>query len=311
MIFGSQNPRPRGVPLGALQELLEPTTLKTSRDGDTLVVSHEKLISRVEVTAPANPELDANKISAIVTIKTPLPKDVESLLGPPDMMVSLNILATLSALYRDKNTLYIGSRLTVYERDDAWNMQVPLLLFSIVAGVDTLLGGIRRVFSKENPKGGDSEWTEADFDFIRSYLSKVSVCTGGGLGLSAEFGLKTGEFAAIGGHRNTALWEMSAEQPHPEMGGGLFCLLQLPYQFSDQTKLDRIINELNIMEMAPHDLPPHFGAWCRGRSNNNPAYVSFLPNALHPVSGIGVNFSYWAMARAQWADAMLITMGAR
>ena len=36
MIFGSPNPRPRGVPLDTLQE--QPATFKTSRGGDALIV---------------------------------------------------------------------------------------------------------------------------------------------------------------------------------------------------------------------------------------------------------------------------------
>lgn len=63
------------------------------------------------------------------------------------------------------------------------------------------------------------------------------------------------------------------------------------------------------MEMAAHDLPPHFGACCPGRLGNNPAYVSFLPNALYSAPGIAVNASLWAMNRAQWASAMLAAMG--
>ena len=72
-----------------------------------------------------------------------------------------------------------------------------------------------------------------------------------------------------------------------------------------------MLGELNRMEMAPHDLPPHFGAWCRGNLQNNPAYVSFLPNAFHSVEGIALNASLWALNRAQWADAMLVASGAR
>ena len=72
-----------------------------------------------------------------------------------------------------------------------------------------------------------------------------------------------------------------------------------------------MLGELNRMEMAPHDLPPHFGAWCRGNLQNNPAYVSFLPNALHSAEGIALNASLWALNRAQWADAMLVASGAR
>jgi hypothetical protein len=38
----------------------------------------------------------------------------------------------------------------------------------------------------------------------------------------------------------------------------------------------------------------------------NPAYVSFLPNALHDAApGITVNMALWASARAQWANITL------
>ncbi len=40
-------------------------------------------------------------------------------------------------------------------------------------------------------------------------------------------------------------------------------------------------HDLAQIEMAPHDLPPHFGAWCPRQLDNSPAYVTFLPNALH------------------------------
>jgi hypothetical protein len=63
--------------------------------------------------------------------------------------------------------------------------------------------------------------------------------------------------------------------------------------------------ELNRLEMQGNDLPPHFGAWCRGVRDTNPAYVSFLPNVLHGTNGIAVNMSFWAMSRAQMADVML------
>tara|TARA_B100000315_G_scaffold232854_1_gene245511 strand:+ start:151 stop:348 length:198 start_codon:yes stop_codon:yes gene_type:complete len=65
------------------------------------------------------------------------------------------------------------------------------------------------------------------------------------------------------------------------------------------------------MEMEPHDLPPHFGAWCAGELGNSPAYVSFIPNALHQAPGIALNVSIWALNRAQWADAMLVALNAR
>jgi hypothetical protein len=58
-------------------------------------------------------------------------------------------------------------------------------------------------------------------------------------------------------------------------------------------------------------LPPHLGAWCKGKLGNNLAYVSFFRNALHRASGIAVNAGFWAMNRALWANVMLASMGIR
>ena len=102
-----------------------------------------------------------------------------------------------------------------------------------------------------------------------------------------------------------------ADQPHPELGGGLFCLLQLPHQVSDEESLQKICMQLNKLEMAADDLPPHFGAWCPGKNGNNPSYISFLPNGLHSAPGIAVNTAIWAMNRAKWANGKLAAMGVR
>jgi hypothetical protein len=101
---------------------------------------------------------------------------------------------------------------------------------------------------------------------------------------------------------------MMADQPHPELGAGLFCLLNMPHLVFNQEKLNQAVAELNKLEMHGNDLPPHFGAWCPGK-HNNIAYVSFLPDALHDINGIALNMSFWAMYRAHIADAMLRTMG--
>ena len=102
-----------------------------------------------------------------------------------------------------------------------------------------------------------------------------------------------------------------ADEPHPEFGGGLFCLLEMPHRISDEDRLMEICLQLNRMEMAARALPPHFGAWCPGNLGNNPAYVSFLPNILHSVPGIAVNIAVWATGRATWANTVLTSMGAR
>jgi hypothetical protein len=311
MFFKKLSPSPRGVPLGSLEDALKQTTLRPSRDGDTLIVKHERLVTRVEVSAPETAETVDGKISAIVTVKTELPAEFSSLFAKPALISMVNSMATLGAVTADKGKHFVGSRLTVYEGEDAWKVQFGLILFSVIAAADTIMDATRKMFTDEPPREQEpSAWVAQDFEFAKSYLSRICVCTTGGLGLTAEFGIREGEVSAAVGHHYTALWQMNADQPHPEMGGGLFCLLNMPHKIPEMDKLDKVVSELNRLEMQGNDLPPHFGAWCRGK-RDNPAYVSFLPNALHGSDGIAVNMSFWALSRAQVADAMLRTMGVR
>ena len=312
MFSRKPSPTPRGVPLGELEMALKPTTLKTSREGDTLLVRHESAVTRVEVSAPETAETVDGVISAIVTIRTELPAELSSLFTKPALVSMINSMATLGAVTEDKGRYFVGSRLTVHEGEDAWNVQFGLILMSVIAGTDTILGAMHKTLTQAAPRKAEpSAWTEEDFAFAESYLSRACVCTTGGLGLTAEFGIRAGEVSAASGDHYTALWEMKADQPHPEMGSGLFCLLNMPHEIADAEELDEVLAELNRLEMQGNDLPPHFGAWCRGVRETNPAYVSFLPNALHRTNGIALNMSIWAMHRAQLADVMLATMGIR
>ena len=310
MFFKKPSPTPRGVPLGALEAALMQTTLKSSRAGDTLIVKNERLVTRVEVAAPETAETIDGKISAIVTIKTELPAELSSFFTKPALVSMINSMATLGAVTQEKGRYFVGSRLTVYEGEDAWNVQGRLILFSVIGAADTIINATRKMLTQEPRRGSEpSAWTDRDFEFAESYLSRLCVCTTGGLRLTAEFGIRAGEISVAAGHHNTALWQMIADQPHPAMGGGLFCLLNMPHEIADKDKLYKVIAELNRLEMQGNDLPPHFGAWCSGVRDTNPAYVSFLPNALHSSDGIAINMSVWAMNRAQIADAMLLNMG--
>lgn len=161
----------------------------------------------------------------------------------------------------------------------------------------------------EAPRVDDSEWNEQDFEQGEGYLSRLCVCTTGGMGLSAEFPLVEGAVSAASGDHGTALFQMMADEPHPELGGGLFCLLQMPHQVKDEDALHQICLRLNAMEMADDVLPPHFGAWCPGRLGNNPSYISFLPNSLYKVPGIATNAAFWSMSRATLAHKALTKMG--
>ena len=306
MFFQKPNPNPRGVPLDDLEAALAPTTLKATRKGDTLIVLNDNLTTRVEVGAPEKHDSRVAVISAIVTITTQLPSQPAGLTRKPGFANMVNRMATLGAMTEENGQFYIGSRLTVYEDENKWDAQFGLVLFSIIAAADTMLGAMRRAFSSEPPRKAEpSSWTERDFKLVKDQLSPLCVCTLGDLGLTAEFGLRSGELSAAVGDTHTALWQIKADQPHPEMGSGLLCLLNMPHAFEDKNKLSSVLAELNRNEMKARDLPPHFGAWCVGDRQNNPAYVAFLPNALHSSHAIARTMSLWAMRRAQIADAMM------
>jgi hypothetical protein len=304
----------RGVPLADLMAMLAPTSIKATIRGDSLIAQHEHYAIRIEVVPPEVRESENGPIRAVVRMITELPAPILSMFTGRQAAAtaSLNSLAALGALYQDGQAVRIGSRLTIYEADEAWRaLHLPLLAFTTICGSEAILGGLRRSLTNEAPRGGASQWTEGDLAQVETYLSRVCVCTTGGLGLTAEFGLGKGPGTAMAGDHKTALFQLMAEQPHPELGGGLLCLLQMPHQVRDEERLAKICLQLNQMEMAAHDLPPHFGAWCPSRLGSNPAYVTFLPNALHSVSGIAVNTGVWAINRARWATAMLASLGAR
>jgi len=303
---------PLGVPLGDLMLMLQPTSIKASLKDNVLAARHEHFTTRIEVVPPEDRESENGPIQAVVRIVTELPAPLQAMLrgNEADACSALNAFAALGAVYVDGGRAYVGSRLTIYEAEDAWrSLQLPLLMFTTIGATEAVLGGLRRAMTSDAGRKGASRWTERDLEQVEGYLSQLCVCTTGGLGLTAEFGLSQGALSAAAGDHRTALLQLLADQPHPELGGGLFCLLQLPHQVADPGRLGQVCLQLNRMEMAAHDLPPHFGAWCPGRMGNNPAYVTFLPNSMRDISGVAVNLGFWAMNRAQWASAMLPAMG--
>ena len=306
------DPSPLGVHLGQLQTMLSPTTIKTSLKKNCLLAKHEHYTVRIEVAPPKSKESQNGPIRAVVRLITELPAPLQTIFANNQdaTIATFNSFAALNGLYSEGGKVLAGSRLTIYEEEDAWaSLHLPLLLFTTISGAEPTLGALRRTFGQEAPRGGESDWGQEDLDQVESILSKMSLCTASDSALTAEFSLETGAVSATYGHRYTALYRIRTDQPHPEAGGGLFCLLEMPHRVASEESMHRICSQLNQLEMIEGDLPPHFGAWCVGNLGNNPAYVSFLPNALHRVSGIAINHAIWAMNRAIWANEKLASMG--
>ena len=109
------SPTPRGVPLDQLELALNQTTLRAKRDGDTLVVEHDRFVTRINVSAPQVAEAVDAKIAAIVTIKSELPAEFSQIFANPSFAATVNSMATLGALMVENGRHIVGSRLTVYE----------------------------------------------------------------------------------------------------------------------------------------------------------------------------------------------------
>ena len=306
------SPSPLGIPLDNLRDALEAVDVQTTRRGNELIAQVGHCSTRIEVLPPALRDSANGPIKAVIQVVTDLPAPLLPIFQGREAsaMAAFNAFASLGALYREGTALRIGSRLTVYEVEDVWDaLHLPLLVASTLYGSAAVFGGIRRVMTNEASHKGRSRWTAQDFMGAQRYLDQRCVCTADGLGFTAEFGLAGGTGTAMAGDTKTALFQLLADEPHLELGGGLFCLLQMPHRVADTQRLQRLCNQLNHMEMAPHDLPPHLGAWCPGRLGSNPAYVSFLPNELHELPGLAVNTVCWVLHRAQWADALLASLG--
>jgi hypothetical protein len=310
--IGFMQTQPYGVPLDRLDAALKAANLATERVGNALIVRQEEITTKISVDLPVDRKTeDGAMIRAAITIRTELPSELSSVITKPKLISDLNRMTTIGALMIEDKRLVIGSRITLYEEEEAWDLQAMLVLSAALFSAQSMLGAFHRALTNERRAGDKysaSKWSDHDLEVVRNYLSKMSVCTAGKGGVTAEFGLHSGSISAVQGDQNTALWKLITDQPHPQVGGGLFCLLEMPHQASDADQLGMIVQQLNAREMLPLDLPPHFGAWCAGSLGNNPAYVTFLPNHLHDKQGIAVNVSFWAMARAQWANAMLASL---
>jgi len=301
-----------GVPLDEVLAILKSTSLSARIEGDALIATHEHYETRVDVTSPEKRSAANGPIRAVVRITSAVPTEIQSMIDGPDKVVPLNLFAALGALMSENDTSFVGSRLTLYEAENAWNsLQLPLVVLTAMMGAEAILGGMRRALGAADQPERDtaSAWTKGDLAQVDDFLSQRCLCTTGDQTLTAEFGLRDGAQSAAQGDHHTALFQLETNQPHPEVGGGLLCTLQMPHRLKDAARLREVCNRLNCLEMATEDLPPFFGAWCEGKLGGNPAYVTYLPNALHGVAGIALNTTLWSVSRARWADAALESMG--
>src|SRR5215469_18940755 len=106
------NKRPLDVPLDELENALRYTTLKTSIDGDVLLVRHEKQVTKLYVVPGANPDAGDGRIHAVVKIETEVPAELRI---TQELAGVTNKFASLGSLVVEEARVYVGSRLTIYD----------------------------------------------------------------------------------------------------------------------------------------------------------------------------------------------------
>lgn len=299
------------IPLDDLLALLKPSSIRASINGNFLIAQHHNYKVQLEVITPKIRQSENGLIKAVILITSEIPTQLLSIFEESLIknLSTFNRFASLGSLIKN-DKVCIASRLTIYEDENAWEtLHLPVLLFTIVGGSEAILGKISKGISGEPPKRTKSQWSNNNFLQVEKLLSQICICTSSDLSLTAQFALENEKVGAGLRNHKTALFRMLGNQPHPVLGDGLLNILEMPHQVSGQNNLYKVCNELNKMEINTFDLPPHFGAWCPGSIENNPAYVSFYPNAMHTISGITVNSAIWAVNRAEYASKFLETLG--
>ena len=138
--------------------MLSTGTIKTSIEGNTLIAKDEYYTTKVEVLPPDADGGDGEPIRAVVRLTTELPGPFQTMMKGHELELSslFNPMAALGALTFDGSKVYIGSRLTIFEREDAWStLHLPLLMIATIGSAAGILGAMRRNFSGEPSRGGD------------------------------------------------------------------------------------------------------------------------------------------------------------
>jgi hypothetical protein len=120
------NQTPLGVPLGDLALMLSTGTIKTSFEGNALLAKHDHYASKVEVVPAAPGATKDEPIKAVVQVTTELPAPIQKMMKGCEIetTAAFNSMAGLGELTFDKSRVYVGSRLTIFERDSSHSLAV-------------------------------------------------------------------------------------------------------------------------------------------------------------------------------------------
>jgi hypothetical protein len=154
------DPSPPGVPIDDLALMLSTGTIKASIEGNSLLAKHDHYTTHVEVVPPDRGSGSDEPIKAVVRVVTELPEPIQKMMcgREVNMLAAFNPMAALGSLTVEKGRICVASRLTIFEREDAWrDLHRPLLLFTIIGGTEAILGAMRRMLAADPTRVGESD----------------------------------------------------------------------------------------------------------------------------------------------------------
>ena len=145
-----------------------------------LLITHGPFVTSLRVIAPSGASAEGeqdNPAVAGVQVLTLLPRNMAEVFEKdPRMVNSFNGLAAGGAMARnEKGSFYVGSRVTLFSRQGAWQeVLMPLLRGAVLYGPSGMFSGAMAMMQEgAKPDEGVSAWGEDDFKQIASLIPEM------------------------------------------------------------------------------------------------------------------------------------------
>lgn len=236
--------------------------------------------------------IDGRKLCELAEVRTELQEDFQEFSG--QILAHFNSMASLGAVLREPDTgrVVVYTRCPIYVGDDDVLGHYGLLLHAAaMAHDDQVIAGVCAGTGREVPEhlirpirgaGVPAPWGLEDFAAWAARLHQLrlpATASAESLMASLPWPADTG-FPACG-ERSGILLLLDTRIPHPVLGSGLHCRLELPVAVEEAAGVE-LVNRLNLIERRSLAAGPGFGAWCPVPGAPRLAWVSFLPDMPKP-----------------------------
>jgi hypothetical protein len=271
-----------------VQHAVEILTLETGRDdydveiqGNRIVfeLDGRQTVARLEIGEDDNTNALVLKLDA-----TWVPEKVSKLEG---FFPKTNKFASLAALTNSRIGPYVGAK--IFLPDDLDNDHPCARMMASAFANQSDVFKVAGAEDMHLDVARSSAWTQDDLAAVHRALD------GNGHLSENIVNLLLPDLDDVGRPQI----QLRNDMTHPRLGGGLFCLLTMPYRIGSVSMRDQAANYLNSNALDhPSDSPDLLGAWCAGRSNDELCLTCFLPNKLRGVrnllQAVILNMESWA-----------------